>query len=598
MRFILFITLLAFFFNLDALDTCRIALDLKEVKRDRVKVEINKLSFNSDTIKYYMPKVSPGTYSVKNYGRFIHKLKGYDKNGKKVRFKQSKCENIFTTEEGKKLSKIVYYVDDGWDKYKDDNYIFPPAATNIEEKENFVINHYGFWGYFKNHKNIPYKLTVNKPKGFYTSTPAGIIRNKEKDIIFADNYYSLTDNPLMYCKPDTLSYKYKNTNIYISVYSKNEVNNSKHIKYSLNRALPALDNFFGELPVKEYHFMVYFTGYQQEKLNEMSQFGGMEHKNCSFYLLPELYSKDYFKIQVTHILIHEFLHTITPLNLHDKGIQNFNFNNPLMSKHLWLYEGATEYFANLVMLQNDIIQEKDFAEIIRSKILKMNEFKNDTFTVMSKNILKSTYNESYMNVYSKGPILSFLLDLKIRKETNGEETLKSVIFKLYEKYKDSAFHDDSLFKEIAELSHHSVKPFINKYIASNDSLPFEELLPYLNWEYHHKKEMPRYSFGVLTLELEEGKNLVVTKGDAKSNRFGLKKGDILLYINDISVTLDNHYQLAQKLYYPKKNKKITIKYKRGNKKKFTWATPAKFVRDEYHVIKINENGKRKIKLTE
>ncbi|MBK6507405.1 MAG: hypothetical protein IPG02_17575 [Ignavibacteria bacterium] len=39
------------------------------------------------------------------------------------------------------------------------------------------------------------------------------------------------------------------------------------------------------------------------------------------------------------------------MNLHAEEIGNFDYNNPVMSKHLWLYEGTTEYFADYIQLK-------------------------------------------------------------------------------------------------------------------------------------------------------------------------------------------------------------------------------------------------------
>ena len=45
---------------------------------------------------------------------------------------------------------------------------------------------------------------------------------------------------------------------------------------------------------------------------------------------------------------HEFFHIVTPLSIHSEEIQYFDFNQPKMSEHLWLYEGSTEYHAHMV----------------------------------------------------------------------------------------------------------------------------------------------------------------------------------------------------------------------------------------------------------
>jgi predicted metalloprotease with PDZ domain len=43
------------------------------------------------------------------------------------------------------------------------------------------------------------------------------------------------------------------------------------------------------------------------------------------------------------VVSHEFFHIVTPLSIHSKEIQYFDYN-PKMSEHLWMYEGVTEYF--------------------------------------------------------------------------------------------------------------------------------------------------------------------------------------------------------------------------------------------------------------
>jgi predicted metalloprotease with PDZ domain len=216
----------------------------------------------------------------------------------------------------------------------------------------------------------------------------------------------------------------------------------------------------------------------------------------------------------------------------------------------------------------------------------MSNFPNDTFSLYSKNILNEVYNKNYMNVYNKGAVLSFLLDLKIRQATNNKTSLKEIAFILKEKYQDSYFNDDSLFMEIVSLSDSSIESFITKYIQNNDTLPYEEYLSLLGWRYLKENNVEVEYFGNLSLEFEKGENLVVSNGDKKTNRFGLKKGDIILFINDIPVTGDNYFSLTKYIYSPEENKKVTIKYLRKNNEIFTWATPANIEINKKHYLEI------------
>jgi predicted metalloprotease with PDZ domain len=46
------------------------------------------------------------------------------------------------------------------------------------------------------------------------------------------------------------------------------------------------------------------------------------------------------------VVSHEFFHIVTHLAFILKK-PRFDYNDPKMSEHLWMYEGVTEYFANL-----------------------------------------------------------------------------------------------------------------------------------------------------------------------------------------------------------------------------------------------------------
>ncbi|MDO1499211.1 hypothetical protein Q2T40_02785 [Winogradskyella maritima] len=59
---------------------------------------------------------------------------------------------------------------------------------------------------------------------------------------------------------------------------------------------------------------------------------------------------------------------LLPLNVHSEEVQYFDFNDPKMSKHLWMYEGTTEYFANLFQIQQGLINEAEFYERIMDKV--------------------------------------------------------------------------------------------------------------------------------------------------------------------------------------------------------------------------------------
>ena len=89
-----------------------------------------------------------------------------------------------------------------------------------------------------------------------------------------------------------------------------------------------------------------------------------------------------------------------------------------MSQHLWMYEGVTEYFANLFQINQGLITEEEFYTRMSEKIEHANAM-NDTmpFTTMSANVLTEPYKEQYLNVYEKGALIGMCLDIIIREKS-------------------------------------------------------------------------------------------------------------------------------------------------------------------------------------
>lgn len=151
------------------LDTCRIALDLVNVKDDMVKVTFFTPKIKEKSVVYVMPEIIPGTYSNSDFVRFLSDVKAYDKSGAELTIERE-SDNQIRINDATKLLKIEYYVNDSWDDKDSAGYIFPPGGTNIQADKNYVINHAGFYGYFEGYKMNPYSVTVTKPAGMYGAT--------------------------------------------------------------------------------------------------------------------------------------------------------------------------------------------------------------------------------------------------------------------------------------------------------------------------------------------------------------------------------------------------------------------------------------------
>ncbi|RZL17914.1 MAG: peptidase M61 [Pedobacter sp.] len=518
---------------LKAQTSYKYSVNLNEIRNDQLKVTLETPKVKQSKITFYLPKIVPGTYAYSDYGKFVHNLKAMDKAGKELPVTKT-SDNSWDISNATTLSKIVYDVEDTWDAQFEHG-VYTMAGTNFEEGKNYVFNTCGIFGYLDKMKELPFELNITKPSGFYGST--GLVPVKSTDTfdsykcMNADHLY---DSPIMFNRPDTTTINVGGAKVLISVYSPKKLATSAFIAKNLSQALLATNKYLGgKLPVDKYAFIYYFNGEQAP----FKTSGAWEHSYSSFYSLAEQPQEQAIGSWVD-MSAHEFFHIVTPLTISSKEVKQFDFNTPVLSKHLWLYEGSTEYDAHHVQVQYGINTPEQWLAKLSAKINNSKQAYNDSlsFTEMSKESAGKWKNE-YGNVYQKGALISNALDLYLLKLSKGKYGLANLKQQLGAKYgKDKYFLDDELFGEITKMTYPEIGGFFAKYVEGSTPIPYEQF-----FEYAGVKLKPRNMINVPTTgafgaaATPEGKILIANTDrlNAFGKAIGFQKGDILVSINGI-----------------------------------------------------------------
>jgi predicted metalloprotease with PDZ domain len=498
-------------------------IDLNTVDRDKLPVVLEISGIEEDTLVFYFPKAVPGTYSIADFGRFVSNLEAYNKSGDKLKAKKI-SKNAYLFPNAANLQKITYSVDDTWDSRKKKNKIFAPTGTHFDPGNIFIFNNAGVFGSFSGFEKMDFKVNIQMQSGMQAFTSSEMHNQGNGSIVIqTSSYEELVDAPVMLGHVDSDTINRNGQQFVINVYHERGIPLAGVLKPEMEKCLLAIEAFWGYLPITNYHFHFYiedFTDVHEEItqkpniINVYKNFrnigsGALEHKHSSFYVLLDLgnnivssYLKDIHYMGFLHeVAIHEYLHIIAPIGLHSEKIGQFNFLDPQMSKHLWFYEGVTDYFASLVMLQNGMLDlELFFNKTMSEKMVYAEKFPNEkmTFAEMSENVLDKKYNKEYNSVYSRGTLMGLLLDLSIIHYSDGQLDLKSVVSHLYEKYgyKES-FNDDQFIDEFLELVPDSVSRFFARYVTGHDPIDYNEYLNKIGISFHKRDslEMP-YVLGI------------------------------------------------------------------------------------------------------
>lgn len=544
----------------------KLKLDLKNIENDQVDVKLYVPSTYLDTVIYNMPKIIPGTYSISDFGRFVEDFHAYDSSG--VDLPVTKLdENRWQIADAKKLSYFSYKVNDSFDEPRAAG-IFEPAGTNIEAGENVVLNTFGFAGYLEHAKKSPYEVEILRPTEFYgeTSLPR-VSSNDSLDIFSAKDYFQLHDCPMLYCAPDTAAMYVDDTRIVVSVYSPTGVVKAAEVLDLVDELFPAASDYLGgDLPTDQYSILIYLT----KGFGGSGGFGALEHNTSTVCVLPEAPVASLAQT-ITDVTAHEFFHIVTPLNIHSEQIADYDFMNPQMSKHLWLYEGCTEYAAQHVQVKYNLMSVDDFLDVIKQKMMASSRFDSGiAFTEMSKKALDE-HEDQYLNVYQKGALIGMALDLKLLELSDGEYGIQDLMQDLSEEYgEDRPFEDDKLFLEIGKISRYlEVTPFLEKHVGGTEPLPYSELLGYAGIEYADTLTRNVVSGGGVAIGFNPRTDRMVVVGTDQMDEFGedlgYERGDEIINWNGVDITSDNfRAELANFKKSVKKGDKVTILVARKN----------------------------------
>lgn len=551
----------------------KVTINLKEIKDDKVAVFISTPTITSDEVVYHIPKIIPGTYSDDNYGKLIEDFKAFDSKGNSLIVTKTD-DNSWSIQNAKALNKVSYLVNDTFDTESGSSFgsgIFSPAGTNIIDGKNFILNNHGFVGYFDDKKDLTYNVTVLHPETLVGSTSmTDVDASATSDNFIMPRYNDLIDNPVMYSKPDFTTFNVDGMEILFAVYSPNGKHTAKALSPDLEKMMRAQKTFLGAVNSnKKYTVLLYLSTMKQDAKG----FGALEHNSSTTVVFPEMMPTGMLGKQLIDVVSHEFFHIVTPLGVHSNEIHNFDFNTPKMSQHLWMYEGVTEYFANLFQVNQGLISENDFYRRMDEKINNAKRM-NDTmpFTVMSENVLKEPYKAQYLNVYEKGALIGMCIDIIIREKSNGQRGILDLMQKLTNEYGPKRpFNDSELFAKVTELTYPEVGEFLTKYVSGTTPIPYEVYFAKMGIVNGKVKKAQNPFLNGKTSSITaklETKEIIVKKGTELTSflqKMGVKGDDVIMAINGTDYNLDSISEMMESAQNWKEGDVVKMKIKRDGK---------------------------------
>lgn len=222
-------------------------------------------------------------------------------------------------------------------------------------------------------------------------------------------------------------------------------------------------------------------------LHEKSRAGSLEHyhgqeltfKKVHQRTIGEVYNgepRSYERGVLSHELVHKML---AKLVRHD-GIDSADLQNARPTDGLWLTEGSTDWMGMMMERQADLLPEDQFVHQMTHIFDRyQREFQAEPMSPTENSLEALLGNSSY---YNKGAVASFVLDLEIRRLTDGEKSYIDVLRSLKDEFGGTdKFHtlDDVqrlTEKVVGEENKDAVGAFFDDHMRDRKPFNFDRAL--------------------------------------------------------------------------------------------------------------------------
>jgi predicted metalloprotease with PDZ domain len=506
-----------------------------------VTVFVNGLSQRNNV--YNFASTTPGTYSILDFGRFVKSFNAFDADGNELSTERLST-NRWEINYAEKLSKLVYDVEDTFDADYTENKVYPMAGTGIEE-DFIVLNTFGLFGYFEGLQSYPSQVKIDYNPDWIVGT--ALLPN-------ADGYYEtetfdhLADSPFLIGELTVASTKVNDMDVDVYVYAADTTITAEGMLEAADEILQAAGKFVGYSPVTHYKFLFCLVDMETFQRNNLNAAGALEHSYSSLYVQPGMGGMHQ---GVRNEMAHEFMHILTPLNLHSNVIQPFNFLVPTASEHIWLYEGVTEWNSDIMQLRAGLISIEDYLGIISEKLTFNDRFDKDvSLTQMGLESYNSDVIGEFLNFYHRGAVTAAMLDIKLLELSNGTRGLREVFLELLKMYgQEKPFPEDEFFQVIVDLTYPEIEQFIDNYIKGAEPLPYVEYMEKLGFKYvaelPSKDTRPTLGFALGRNENGELMTLNVNDGGRKN---GVQEGDVMLKVLGKDFNMQTARSIVQEVW--------------------------------------------------
>lgn len=501
-----------------------------DTERESFRVGAILSNITQDTITFNFPIWGPGAYDIVNFGGYVSNFKATSSTGRDLLVQRLDTSTFRIIGPDQKIS-ISYDVKDI--ESVENSLWF--GLSDIEKDFAFA-NTPAIFGYPAGYKDVPYMVTYEVPKGWDIAIGLDPLDGKEakgegRHTFKARDYDELVDAPLSMGTFQRLEFTAKGKPHIIAIYAPKKLEGpvADELVEVTKQVVTLISDLFGDMPYDRYIFQHYLVTPQPGD----AIFGALEHRNSSTYRMPAPggFSGGSAAEILKSVIAHEYWHLWSPKRIHVSELGPFDYQRAPRTNSLWFAEGLTEYYAQVLLARNGMGSPRSLVSSLNQAVASSyGKGQSRSIADLSMHISEVPPMDIFP-LYTKGPILGFLLDASIRSQTGNSKSLDDVMRYFNDQYGKTGktFTDEEIIPLMEKATGAKLADFFARYIAGTEPLPFEEYLPKMGLKVEvDRKQKP--TFGATLEKVDQGWKITGVNPGESAEKMGLKAGDVVLTI--------------------------------------------------------------------
>lgn len=481
---------------------------------------------------FKIPVWMPGYYQIMNYANDIQKLIIIDSNNQPIKWEKANHNTWRVYNKGNRTLKISYDV----------KTVRSFVATNYLDEERGFIAPTGMFLHIDKQLNLPVTVKINPYKN-WNKIATGLTKiDGEKNTYYAKDFDILYDSPILIGLLEEMpSFTVKGIPHHFVGYKLGDFNRAEFMS-ELKKVVEQAVAVIGDIPFDSYTFIGIGPGG-----------GGIEHQNSTAVAFSgsKAFDTKQGRRGILSFLGHEYFHHYNAKRIRPIELGPFDYDNGSKTNMLWVAEGVTTYYDEMLLKWADLESETDLLVGFQNSIKAYENSPGRFFQSVSQASYDTWSDGPFgrtgdevnktISYYEKGPILALMLDLKIRHETKNQKSLDDVMRTLYYDFykKLDRGYTEQEFRAVCEkIANVQLNEFFN-YVYTVSTPDYKKYFGYAGLDIDTNPKATDGAWLGIKAILRDDK-LVVRDVDWQSPAWveGIRRNQIISKINGNNATLE------------------------------------------------------------